>query len=125
LDEGRLQRMISNEQVNGNKVYTAVEMMNDLRKGIFEELYRSQKVDAYRRNIQRAYVDAAAEYVQNLKKEENNDVTSTDVIALMRGDLEQLRRDLRARRNRTNDQLSVYHWNDLIARIDNALSVDA
>lgn len=125
LDDDRLQRMITNEQVNGNKAYTAVEMMNDLRKGIFEELYRSQKVDAYRRNIQRAYVDAAAEYVQNLKKEENSDVTSTDIIALMRGDLEQLRRDLRSGRNRTNDQLSVYHWNDLLARINAALAVDA
>lgn len=125
LDDDRLQRMITNEQVNGNKAYTAVELMNDLRKGIFEELYRSQKVDAYRRNIQRAYVDAAAGYVQNLKKEESDEVASTDVIALMRGDLEQLRRDLRSRRNRTNDQLSVYHWNDLIARIDQALNVDA
>ncbi|WZL89916.1 zinc-dependent metalloprotease [Salinimicrobium sp. 3283s] len=125
LDEDRLQRMITNEQVNGREAYTAVEMMNDLRKGIFEELYRSQEVNAYRRNIQRAYVDAAAGYVQNLKKEESDEVASTDVIALMRGDLEQLRRDLRARRNRTNDQLSVYHWNDLIARIDAALDVDA
>ncbi|MGI0106841.1 zinc-dependent metalloprotease [Salinimicrobium sp. WS361] len=125
LDDDRLQRMITNEQVNGNSAYTAVEMMNDLRKGIFEELYRSQKVDAYRRNIQRAYVDAAAGYVQNLKKEESDEVASTDVIALMRGDLDQLRRDLRSRRNRTNDQLSIYHWNDLIARIDQALDVDA
>ena len=125
LDEDRLQRMITNEQVNGREAYTAVEMMNDLRKGIFEELYRSQEVNAYRRNIQRAYVDAAAGYVQNLKKEESDEVASTDVIALMRGDLEQLRRDLRARRNRTNDQLSIYHWNDLIARIDAALDVDA
>ena len=125
LNEDRLQRMLTNEQVNGNSAYTTVEMMHDLRKGIFEELYRSQKVDAYRRNIQRAYVDAAAEYVQNLKKEETSRVTSTDIIALMRGDLEQLKRDLSARRNRTNDQLSTYHWNDLIARIDQALNVDA
>ncbi|MGY5851756.1 zinc-dependent metalloprotease [Salegentibacter sp. F14] len=125
LDEDRLQRMITNEQVNGEEVYTVVELMNDLRRGIFKELYRSRKVNAYRRNIQRAYVDAAAEYVQNLHKEEDIEVTSTDIIALMRGNLEQLRRDLRSRRNRTNDQLSRYHWNDLIARIDVALAVDA
>ncbi|MCY2686034.1 zinc-dependent metalloprotease [Salinimicrobium sp. TH3] len=125
LDEDRLQRMIENEQVNGNDAYTAVEMMNDLRKGIFEELYNSKEVDAYRRSIQRAYVDTAAEYVQSLKKGENNDITSTDIVALMRGDLEQLKRDLRARKNRINDQLSRYHWNDLVARIDAALDVDA
>lgn len=125
LDEDRLQRMITNEQVNGKNVYTAVQMMNDLRKNLFEELYRSKKVDAYRRNVQRAYVDAAARYVENLKKEESSEVTQTDIIALMRGELEQLRRDLRARRSRTNDTFTVYHWNDLIARIDAALNIEA
>lgn len=125
LDAERLQRMITNEQVNGNKAYTVVQMMNDLRKGIFEELYRSEKVDAYRRSLQRAYVDAAAEYVQDLKKENDSKVTETDIVALMRGEMEQLRRDLRVRKNRTKDQLSVYHWNDLLARIEAALAVEA
>ncbi len=125
LDDDRLQRMITNEQVNGKEAYSAVEMMNDLRKGIFEELYKSQKVDAYRRNIQRAYVDAAANYVQELKKDKESKVASTDIIALMRGEMEQLRRDLRVRKNRTNDRLSVYHWNDLLARIEAALAVEA
>jgi hypothetical protein len=82
-------------------------------------------VDAYRRNIQRAYVDAATGYVQQLEAEGNNDIAQSDIIALMRGEIEQLKRDLRARRSRTNDKLTVYHWNDLIARIDRALDVDA
>lgn len=125
LDAERLQRMITNEQVNGNKAYTVVQMMNDLRNGIFEELYRSEKVDAYRRSLQRAYVDAAAAYVQDLKKEKDSKVTRTDIVALMRGEMEQLRRDLRVRKNRTNDQLSIYHWNDLLARIEAALAVEA
>ncbi len=125
LDAERLQRMITNEQVNDNKAYTVVQMMSDLRNGIFEELYRSEKVDAYRRNIQRAYVDAAANYVLDLKNDKDSRVTGTDIVALMRGEMEQLRRDLRVRKNRTNDRLSVYHWNDLLARIEAALAVEA
>ncbi len=125
LDEDRLQRMFTNEQLNGKKAYTPVEMMNDLRRGIFSELYRGNEVDAYRRNIQRAYVDAATGFVQQLEAEGTNNISRSDIIALMRGEIEQLKRDLRARRSRTNDKLTVYHWNDLIARIDRALDVDA
>ncbi|MHA6279598.1 zinc-dependent metalloprotease [Salinimicrobium sp. CAU 1759] len=125
LNEDRLQRMFTNEQLNGNEAYAPVEMMNDLRRGIFSELYRGTEVDAYRRNIQRAYVDAATGYVQQLAGEGNNDITQSDIIALMRGEIEQLKKDLRSRRSRTNDKLTVYHWNDLIARIDRALDVDA
>ncbi len=125
LDRERLQRMITNTQVNPNKAYSPVEMMNDLRRGVFSELYRGQEVDAYRRNIQRAYVDAATAYVMDLKAEGNSEVAQSDIVALMRGEIEQLRKDIRARRSRTNDRLSVYHWNDLIARIDAALDVDA
>ena len=116
--------MVENEQVNGNDAYSAIQLMNELRKGIFSELYNSRQADAYRRNLQRSYVDIAAGYVQLLKRENNNDILKSDIIALMRGELEQLRRDLTARRNRTGDSLTRYHWNDLIARIDIALSVE-
>ena len=70
-------------------------------------------------------MDIAAGYIQLLKAGKNDDVLKSDIIALMRGELEQLRRDLTSRRNRTNDSLTRYHWNDLIARIDMALSVES
>lgn len=125
LDEARLKRMVENEQVNGKDAFSAIQLMNELRKGIFEELYNSRETDAYRRNLQRSYVDIASGYVQLLKGENNDDILKSDIIALMRGELEQLRRDLTARRNRTSDSLTRYHWNDLIARIDIALSVES
>lgn len=125
LDEDRLKRMVENEQMKGNGAYSVIELMDDLRKGIFSELYNSEEADAYRRNLQRSYVDAAAAYVQQLKEEDSDDIIKSDIVALMRGELEQLRRDLNARKNRTRDDLTRYHWNDLIARIDIALSVEA
>ena len=125
LDEERLKRMITNEQVNGEKAYSAVEMMDDLRKGIFRELYNSSKVDAYRRNLQRAFVDEALAYVAKVEEKEQNEISQSDIVALMRGEMEQLRRDLRSRRGRVRDSLTSYHWNDLIARIDKALDADS
>src|SRR5690606_14885472 len=125
LDEDRLKRMVENEEVNGKEAFTAIQLMNELRKGIFSELYSSRKTDAYRRNLQRSYVDIAADYVQLIKGDNGNNILKSDIIALMRGELEQLRRDLKARRNGTNDSLTRYHWNDLIARIDIALNVES
>lgn len=124
LDEDRLKRMVSNEQMNGKGAYSAVELMDDLRKGIFSELYSGRKTDAYRRNLQRSYVDAASAYLQELKGENNEAIVKSDIIALMRGEIERLKRDISARKNNVSDPLTKYHWNDLVARIDAGLTVD-
>lgn len=122
LDEDRLKRMVSNEQVSGNKAYTVLEMMNDLRSGVFSELYSGQKADAYRRNLQRSYIDVATGYVQKLK--ENDAIIKSDVVAVMRGEMERLKRDINQRKNSVGDPLTRYHWDDLVARIDSGLKVD-
>ncbi|MFO8147197.1 MAG: zinc-dependent metalloprotease, partial [Gillisia sp.] len=125
LDEDRLKRMVSNEQVNEQQAYTALEMMDDLRKGIFSELYAGRNADAYRRNLQRSYVDAAAGYVKKVKEGGNDAVLKSDIIALMRGEMERLKRDINRQKNRVNNNLTRYHWNDLVARIDAGLNLDS
>jgi hypothetical protein len=124
LDEDRLIRMIENESFNGDAAYTVLEMLDDLRTGIFSELYNSQPVDAYRRNLQRTYIDLATNSIAELDAEENkdSDVIISDVIPLMRAELEQLKTDITSRRYRTSDKMSRIHWNDLLARIDKAMN---
>ena len=125
LEKDRLKRMIANEEVNGNKIYTVTKMMKDLRKGIFSELYNAAKSDAYKRNLQRSFVDVAASYVKQLKNRENDAVLKSDIMALMRGELNRLKKDINSRKNRVNHDLTRYHWNDLIARIDEAILIEA
>ncbi|MCH4821869.1 zinc-dependent metalloprotease [Gramella lutea] len=120
LKKDRLKRMITNEEVNAKKAYSSVEMMEDVRKGIFSELYNSRKTDAYRRNLQRSYVDIASAYLKELKERENDEVLKSDIMALMRGEMEQLKADINRRKNRVDHQLTRFHWNDLLARIDAA-----
>ena len=124
LDDSRISRMIENVQANGTDAYSPVQLMTDLRTGIFSELYRSQKTDAYRRNLQRTYVDIATKYLKNLEAGENQDVLISDVLPLMRGELSRLRRDIAARKNNTSDVLTRYHYSDLIARIDAAFKTE-
>lgn len=125
LEKDRLKRMIANEEVNGNKIYTVTKMMTDLRKGIFSELYNATRSDAYKRNLQRSFVDVAASYVKQLKNRENDAVLKSDIMALMRGELNRLKKDINSRKNLVNHDLTRYHWNDLIARIDEAILIEA
>jgi hypothetical protein len=124
LDEDRIIRMIENESLNGSEAYSALEMLEDVRAGIFTELYRGQAVDAYRRNIQRAYVELASSQLQVLDEEQkrNNEVIISDIVPLMRAELNQLKQDITNRRYRTSDKMSRIHYNDLLARIENTFS---
>ena len=50
-------RLIENEAINGKNAYSLIDMMSDLRKGIWNELYTHKTIDVYRRNLQLAYLD--------------------------------------------------------------------
>lgn len=125
LDEDRLNRMIENEEINGNEAYTAINLMQELRKGIFSELYSRKNVDAYRRNLQRSYVDIASNYLKKMKSEGNEALLKSDILPLMRGEMQTLKQDINRRKSGVNHSLTRYHWNDLIARIDAALEVES
>lgn len=58
----RLARMFDNENKHGNNAYTVAQLFTDLRTGIFPTL----KPDAFRRNLQRGYIE-------NLKNLLNDD----------------------------------------------------
>ncbi|MEH6657244.1 zinc-dependent metalloprotease [Leeuwenhoekiella marinoflava] len=122
LDFGRMGRMIENETLNGKSAYTLTEMMNDLRSGIFSELRSGKKIDTYRRNLQRAYVERL-EYL--LTKEQQGgrnatsvDVSQSDIRAVSRAELNTLKRLVSSAISRTGDSLSRYHLQDLRERID-------
>ncbi|HLP31298.1 MAG TPA: zinc-dependent metalloprotease, partial [Geothrix sp.] len=58
LDRARLTRLEEQESLLGDKAYSAGQLLLDLRGGIFTELQRpGSRVDPYRRNLQRAYLD--------------------------------------------------------------------
>jgi hypothetical protein len=116
MNNDRLLRMVENESFNGDEAYTVLKMLEDLREGVFAELYSGEAADAYRRNLQRAYVDIALSKVAMLEDEDNNheEITISDIILLMRFELETLSND---RRSQTNDKMSRIHWDDLLARI--------
>ncbi|HEY1202388.1 MAG TPA: zinc-dependent metalloprotease, partial [Niastella sp.] len=65
LSRNRMGRMLWMEQNNeaGKKAYTLNEMLQDLNKSIFTEVYAGKSVDVYRRGLQKTYVSRLLQQV--------------------------------------------------------------
>ncbi|GGG19446.1 glutaminyl-tRNA synthetase [Dokdonia pacifica] len=129
LDFGRVGRMLENEALNGADAYTTIDMMEDLRDGLFSELRSSRKIDIYRRNLQRAYVERLETLMTKeqtrlsgafarFSSRTNIDVSQSDIRAIVRSELKDLKRTLQSNTGRMRDKISRIHLIDLIERID-------
>lgn len=121
LDFGRMARIVENESINGKDSYSLLEMMEDLRKGIFDELRTAAPIDTYRRNLQRIYVNRLSHLMTNEQKGRNRtkvDVNQSDIRSVARAELKTLDDDIRRALGRTNDKMSKIHLLDLRERID-------
>ena len=128
LDFGRMARLMENEEINGDDAYSLMDMMTELRKGIWSEIYNGRTIDRYRRNLQRAYVERM-EFLMTEEQDEiparwrswvtrsNVNVAQSDIRPIVRGELNTLERQLRNSIN-SGDQLTRYHKQDLLKRID-------
>jgi hypothetical protein len=58
LSSPRFARLVEQEAIDGSSAYSPADFLAAVRKGVWKELDDSQiKVDAYRRNLQHAYLD--------------------------------------------------------------------
>ncbi|GCC51237.1 zinc-dependent metalloprotease [Chryseotalea sanaruensis] len=132
LDPSRIARLLEAEAALGNSTYTALEMMSDLRNGIWSELAAGRTIDAYRRNLQRAHI----ERLEYLMKEEPApvpanfrafiggtpiDVSQSDIRPMVRAELKTLRTQINGAIARTADPMSKYHLEDAVQRINQIL----
>ncbi|MBC8754838.1 zinc-dependent metalloprotease [Kordia sp. YSTF-M3] len=128
LSLGRLARVMENETLNGNDAYAMLAMMSDLRKGIWSELPSGKTIDAYRRNLQRAHIDRLA-YLMTAKNQRqfrgSDYVKSTalntsqsDLRAVVRAELNTLKRNIRSAISRTGNTMSKIHLRDALERIE-------
>ena len=130
LNPGRMQRLIEAEARNGNEAYSLGEMMTDLREAVWTELPRGRSIEAYRRNLQRGYL----ERMEFLMTEEPTapparfagrrtavDVSQSDIRAFVRGELNVLKGQIQRALRRSLDTATKYHLEDAVVRIDDIL----
>src|SRR5690606_12064691 len=131
LDWGRLGRVIENEALNGKDAYTILELFDDLRKGIWEELAGGQAIDVHRRSLQRAHLARLQELLTKDAPEVSAafrsragvqiNAAQSDIRPVVRAELSALQRQISAAIPRTSDRLSKIHLEDALERINKML----
>jgi hypothetical protein len=130
LNPSRMQRLIETEARTGSDAYGLGEMMTDLRESVWRELGSGTSVDAYRRNLQRGYIERmhwlmteeppapsafAAAFITSV------DVSQSDIRPFVRGELNVLKGQIQRALTRNLDTATRYHLEDAVVRIDRVL----
>ena len=129
LDFGKMARLIENEAINGKAAYTLIDMMSELKKGIWKELYNNKEIDVYRRNLQLAYLDRIS-YIMN---EEQGSIPSwargrvtsvkvsqSDIRTIAVGQLLELKKDIKKYKNKS-DKMTEMHLDMAMNKINKIL----
>jgi hypothetical protein len=108
LSTQRFDRLVEEEAIDGAAAYRPSEFLSDLRKGIFGEIYApSVKIDAYRRNLQRAYLDLMSTRLNGTQR------VNDDQRPMFRGELKTIAADAGVALARTTDRDTRLHLDDL------------
>jgi hypothetical protein len=130
-----LNKLIQFEAEDGSQAYSITDLFSDLKKGIWSELTTKKKIDIYRRNLQKSYVNILSAIITPPKTSETTIVINfggtsrpqlnddkSDIKSLVRAHLLSLRNEIKAALPGITDEMSKYHLQDILTRIDNALN---
>ena len=141
----RLARMYENEWENGDRAFTAVEMMDMVHQSLFRKTIAGQKLNVMERSLQKSLLDAlltganqneSIKINRRLVDEPNLDSSSprtldmtmtqisrtSDAISLKRGELLRILRLCKSKAN-TGDTATQMHYDDMALRIQTALGL--
>ncbi len=125
MDFSRLARMIENEAINRKEAYTVLEMLEELRKTVWNKPAASP--DIYQRNLQRAYV----EQLEKLMREEQTpmpaaaadfmgytriDVSQSDIRPIARAELIKIK-SLAQQNGSASSGIAKAHFEEIAERI--------
>lgn len=109
--------------------YALFDYLKDLKTDVFSELNTSSKIDIYRRNLQRNFVENLISKVNSANKvivigtSRLGGSENSDVKALVRGTLREIRDQASKASSQYADSVTKYHLEDLVYRIDKALEI--
>ena len=116
LANDRLSRLSEQEAIDGAKAYRPVEFFADLRKGVFRELdSQNIRVDAFRRNLQRGYIELLSEKLNGRMP------VTDDARPMIRGELRAISSQIAQASPRATDRMTRLHLDDLRDQIAKAL----
>ncbi|MBS9767704.1 MAG: zinc-dependent metalloprotease [Flavobacteriaceae bacterium] len=139
LTNKRLDRMVANEAINGEKAYRAEDLLDAMYKGIFAKTIKRKSLSIEERANQKAFLDALIiavdrNTVSKEKKKLQKDTTQqlktevifsgpkriSEAISLKRGVVLKIEKLLKKRR-KNKDSATNYHYEDMLLRIKQSL----
>ncbi len=118
LNVSRMKRLVEQEAFHGSDAYSLGEMLDELREGVWSELDSSRDTDAYRRNLQRGYLERMRTLMADSTAQE------TDVAPFVRGQLQTLSGELATAAGRVSHRATRLHYLDAVTRIEAILEPD-
>ena len=135
LDDQRMNRLLEQEGVARSRanVYTLASMLDDVRRGLWEELAAGRAIDVFRRELQNDYLTlvqrklnppmapAAASAMPTFPGFTPPSPLSEDAKSHLRGQLVTLREEIRRAIGRTSDRPTQLHLQGAVYRIGQIL----
>mgnify|MGYP001435774852 CR=1 FL=1 len=114
LSGARVERLVEQEALDGDQAYAATDFLADLRSGLWRELSDDDvRIDAYRRNVQRVYLDQVEGQLGSSG--------TGDARSFFRGELRALDRAVAAALPQTVDRATRLHLEDVRDRVAETL----
>ena len=136
VSNAKLQRLVEYDALATDRrtVYSLGEMLTDLRRGLWKEIYRGATIDAYRRRLQATYIEAMASKIKPPPANPQEALlaqlfggggpTSTrDFRPLLKDEMRTLDRELATAIGTTSDRASRAHLSDARDQIKAMLDV--
>lgn len=129
LNFSTVSKLLRFEAEEPAKAYTATEMMTDVRRAVFSEIYSRSKIDIYRRQQQKALVEKLIELatpsdqtVASINRQYGYSYGKTnDAVSIAKGQLRMLAAEVRSAAGAYGDAASRNHLLDVQDRIKQAL----
>ena len=135
LSTRNLSKLIDAEEAQGSDAYSITDLFGDLKKGIWTELPGRAKINVYRRNLQKSYISILNELLNPPQRSGSSgviimvlgggsttNIEKSDIRSVVRAHLSLLRNEVKVASGGVADQMSRYHLQDIVIRIDNALN---
>ncbi len=133
LNRSKLDRLVQAEVISANN-YSVVELLDDLKRGVWTELQGRKPVDLYRRQLQQLYIKKMDELLNPVQERQAGSIRElletiftpsdpdlVDVTSSLRAHLIYLQSDIDKASKGHRDRASRVHLQDMSRRIEQAL----
>ncbi|MDB5156004.1 MAG: hypothetical protein JWR50_711 [Mucilaginibacter sp.] len=134
LQDAALRRLVNTHTMNkllvaesqNPKNYKITDFFGDLQNDLFSELKDKRKINIYRRNLQKLYVDRLINIISPPASagggEDFSELKQTDVVSVCKGELIRINHELKNALPGAKNSMTKYHLMDLSNRITTVMN---